>query len=48
MKKIEINGNEYEIIKNDDNCLKIDEVIEKVTDYFEPYDYIFGDTKKYD
>jgi len=43
MKKIEINGIEYEIVRNDDNCFEKEEVIEKVTDYFEPYDYIFGD-----
>ena len=43
MKKIEINGINYELIRNDDNCFNKDDIVEKVTDYFEPYDYIFGD-----
>ena len=43
MKKIEINGINYEIIKNDGDCINVEELQEKVTDYFEPYDYIFGD-----
>ncbi len=43
MKKIEINGINYELIRNDDNCFNKDDIVEKVPDYFEPYDYIFGD-----
>ena len=43
MKKVSINGINYEIVKNDDNCFNKEEVEEKITDYFEPYDYIFGD-----
>ena len=43
MKNIELNGIIYEIISNDNNCLNVEELKEKVTDYFEPYDYIFGD-----
>lgn len=43
MKKIEINGVNYEIIRNDDNCFNKDDIVEKVTEYFDPYDYIFGD-----
>lgn len=43
MKKIEINGINYEVIRNDGDCINIEELQEKVTDYFEPYDYIFGD-----
>lgn len=43
MKKIKINNIEYEIIRNDNDCINEDELVEKVTDYFEPYDYIFGD-----
>lgn len=43
MKTIEINGIKYEIIRNDDNCLNKEELSEKITDYFESYDYIFGD-----
>lgn len=42
-KRIKINNFEYEIVRNDDDCFKEDEVIEKITDYFDDYDYIFGD-----
>ena len=41
MKKIEIKGTTYEIIRNDENC--IDKLELKITDYFDNYDYIFGD-----
>ena len=43
MKKIEINGIQYEIVRNDGNCLDADVLSEKITDYFDPYDYIMGD-----
>lgn len=43
MKKIELLDKKYELIRNDNDCFKLDEVKEKVTDYFEEYDYIFGD-----
>ena len=43
MKKIEINGVEYEIIRNDSNCIDKELLSEKITDYFDPYDYILGD-----
>ncbi len=43
MKKIEINGIEYEIVKDSGNCVNREELAEKITDYFDPYDYIFGD-----
>ncbi len=43
MKTVEINGTKYEIIRNDNNCLDINELSEKITDYFNDYDYIFGD-----
>lgn len=43
MKKIEINGINYEIIRDDNNCINKEELAEKITDYFEPFDYIFGD-----
>ena len=42
MKTIEINNIEYEIVQNDD-CINKEELIEKITDYFDIYDYIFGD-----
>ena len=43
MKKVQINTQEYEIVKNKDDCFSLEEVLEKVTDYFDTYDYIFGD-----
>lgn len=43
MKKIEINGIKYEIIRNDHNCLNAEELALKITEYFDNYDYIFGD-----
>lgn len=43
MKTIEINGQKYEIIENDANCVNLGELKEAVTEYFEPFDYIFGD-----
>lgn len=43
MKKIEINGVNYEIIRNDKDCINVEELSEKITDYFDTYDYIFGD-----
>ena len=43
MKTIELNGTKYEIIKNEGNCVEKEELEAKITDYFEPNDYIFGD-----
>ena len=43
MKKVEINGVQYEVVRNDDNCLNKEELAEKITDYFDSYDYILGD-----
>ena len=45
MKKITLNGINYEIKENVDNCFDLEEINEKIadTDYFESYDYIFGD-----
>lgn len=43
MKSIEINNIKYELIENEKDCFSQEEFKEKVTDYFEPYDYIFGD-----
>lgn len=43
MKKIEINGINYEILRNDKDCLNKEELMEKITDYFDAFDYIFGD-----
>ena len=45
MKKIKINNNTYELIKEYKNGFEADTVLEKCneTDYFDEYDYIFGD-----
>lgn len=43
MNTIELLDCKYEIIRNDKDCIDIEELKERVTDYFEDYDYIFGD-----
>ena len=43
MKKIVINDIEYEIIRNYKDCINKKELEEKITDYFDEYDYIMGD-----
>ena len=42
MKKIIVKNN-YELIKDSNKIFNNDEFMDKVTDYFEPFDYIFGD-----
>ncbi len=43
MKKYIFNDVEYELIKDYRNGFDSSEVINKITEYFEPYDYILGD-----
>lgn len=43
MKKIKINDTNYELIKDNGSCFNYEEFIERVTDYFYDYDYIFAD-----
>lgn len=43
MKKVKINDKEYEIIKDYKNGFDINEIEDKITDYFDSYDYILGD-----
>lgn len=43
MKKIVINNVEYEIVEDQDNCIDKEVLEEKITDYFDRFDYIFGD-----
>lgn len=38
-----LDNNEYELIEDYKDGFNLDEVKEKYTDYFEPYDYIVGD-----
>ena len=40
---IEINGKKYEIVENSRDALDLDVLKEKLTDYFEAYDYVVGD-----
>lgn len=43
MKKIKIDNKEYEIIKDYKNGFEKEEVENKLTDYFDNFDYILGD-----
>ena len=43
MKKVIINNKEYEIIENFNEGFDITETESKLTEYFDDYDYIFGD-----
>ena len=43
MKKIEVNNINYELVKDDKKVFDENEFIEKYTDYFEEFDYVFGD-----
>lgn len=41
--KIKINEKEYEVIKNEKDAIDIELLSEKITDYFDNFDYILGD-----
>ena len=41
--EIIINDKKYEVIKNEKDAIDKEELQEKITDYFDEYDYIFGD-----
>ena len=43
MKEYELLGQNYILLENDKGCFSYKEVSSKVTDYFLPFDYIFGD-----
>lgn len=43
MKNIILNNIKYDLIENFKEGFNLDEVVSKVTDYFNDYDYIFGD-----
>lgn len=34
---------EYKLIKNNKECFNLEEIEEKITDYFKDYDFIVGD-----
>ena len=41
--KYVIDGKEYELLKNNKNGFNPDDLEGKITDYFDNFDYIFGD-----
>ena len=43
MKEIKINSVKYKVIKNIGEAINIEELEEKLTDYFDNFDYILGD-----
>lgn len=43
MKVVKINDIEYEIVEGDKALATEDELTTKITDYFDDFDYIFGD-----
>ena len=43
MKKIILFDLEYNIVKDEHDVFNLEEVTSLATDYFKPYDYIFGD-----
>ncbi len=43
MKKVKINDVEYEVIKDVGEAIDKEILAEKITDYFDDYDYIVGD-----
>ena len=43
MKKIVINDKEYEVINNEKDAIDIEVLTEKITDYYDAFDYIVGD-----
>ena len=47
MKKIKINEKEYEVIENYKDALKVENLSEMVTDYFDNYDYETDEARNY-
>ena len=43
MKKVVLFEEEYNIVKDEHEVFNLEEVASLATDYFKPYDYIFGD-----
>ena len=46
MEIIEINNRKYQVLQNHKDALNISELSEKLTDYFDDFDYIVGDIVK--
>lgn len=43
MKKVVLQGKEYELIKNEKNAYVQEEAAALLTDYFDAFDYVLGD-----
>ena len=43
MKEIEINGIRYHVLKNVKEAINVEVLSDKITDYFNDFDYIVGD-----
>ena len=43
MEVITVNNREYQILKNVKDAINIEELSEKLTEYFDDFDYIVGD-----
>ncbi|MBR5662892.1 MAG: YutD family protein [Bacilli bacterium] len=43
MKKIVINNIEYEVIKDEKDAIDVELLTDKITDYYDGFDYIVGD-----
>ena len=43
MKTYTFLGQKYSLVENEKDCFSVPLVEEKITDYFLPFDYIFGD-----
>ena len=41
--EIKVNDHTYEVIKNEKDAIDIEVLTEKITDYYDEFDYIFGD-----
>ena len=41
--EIKINDHTYEVIKNEKDAIDNEVLAEKITDYYDEFDYIFGD-----
>ena len=43
MKKITVNNHNYEVIKDYKDSFNLEDLTEKLTDYFDDFDYVLGD-----
>ena len=43
METIIINNRQYQVLKNEKDAINIEELSQKITEYFDDFDYIVGD-----